>query len=433
MTGSHRHHWRLWELLLCLALTLGIAGAPAGLSEATASPNATSTSAAAWAASIDRPNSLSIPFLRGQTYEGSDIAIEQRLKSGPNYHSYIASYMSEGLKQYGLLTAPSGTAPATGWPAIVFNHGYIPPEAYRTTERYVAYVDALARAGYVVFKPDYRGHGRSQGSAPGPYQSPAYTVDVLNAVASLKRLSYVDPNRIGMWGHSMGGWITLRAMVVSRDIKAGVIWGGVVAGYEELVWAGRPGDRLSADALHAARSNGLSLYTAHPLPPANPALWRDLSANYFLEDLAGPVQLHHAQGDPVVPVEFSQLLQDQALAAGMPVSLREYRGDDHNISRHFAEAMKSTVAFFDRWLRAPVNLSARNGPCVYSGGSQVNLRAEPDVHSALVGKMGLGESLPIIGANSDRSWWQVRAGGQVAWVSAAVTVAGHTKSVPVVR
>ena len=46
---------------------------------------------------------------------------------------------------------------------IVFNHGYIPPAEYRTTERYVAYVDGFARNGYIVFRPDYRGHDQSEG------------------------------------------------------------------------------------------------------------------------------------------------------------------------------------------------------------------------------------------------------------------------------
>ncbi len=45
------------------------------------------------------------------------------------------------------MTVPTGTRPATGWPVIVFNHGYVPPERYRATERYEAHVDALARNG----------------------------------------------------------------------------------------------------------------------------------------------------------------------------------------------------------------------------------------------------------------------------------------------
>ena len=127
-----------------------------------------------------------------------------------------------------------GQKPKTGWPVIIFNHGFIPPAQYRTTERYVAYVDAFARNGYIVFKSDYRGHGSSEGRAAGGYGSPDYTIDVLNAVSSIKRYQDADPNRIGMWGHSMGGSVTLRAMVVSKDIKAGVIWAGVVASYPDL-------------------------------------------------------------------------------------------------------------------------------------------------------------------------------------------------------
>ena len=89
-----------------------------------------------------------------------------------------------------LLLAPKEGAfdmPATGWPVIIFNHGYIPPEQYRTTERYVAYVDGFARNGYIVFRSDYRGHGNSEGEATGGYGTPAYTVDVLNAVAAVKQ------------------------------------------------------------------------------------------------------------------------------------------------------------------------------------------------------------------------------------------------------
>src|SRR3989344_3659154 len=184
------------------------------------------------------PHPLSIQALREGEYPGSDIIIEQTLSAGSNYKRYIASYKSEGLKIYGLLTAPNGTQPVGGWPAIIFNHGYISPSIYKTTEKYVAYQDAFARAGYVTFKSDYRGHGNSEGDATGGYGSNEYTIDILNAVASMKREGtdlalrqaqgltsrIINPEKFGMWGHSMGGHITLESMVVNPDIKAGVIW-----------------------------------------------------------------------------------------------------------------------------------------------------------------------------------------------------------------
>jgi predicted acyl esterase len=45
----------------------------------------------------------------------------------------------------------------------IFKHGYIPPEQYRTTERYGTYVDSFAHNGHIVLKPDYRGRGNSEG------------------------------------------------------------------------------------------------------------------------------------------------------------------------------------------------------------------------------------------------------------------------------
>ncbi len=106
---------------------------------------------------------------------------------------------------------------------IVFNHGFIRPEVYRTTERYVNYVGRLAESGYIVLRSDYRGHTDSEDEATGAYGSPGYGVDVLNAVASVKRLPQADLDRLGMWEHSMGGVVTLRSMVITDDIKAGVL------------------------------------------------------------------------------------------------------------------------------------------------------------------------------------------------------------------
>jgi fermentation-respiration switch protein FrsA (DUF1100 family) len=296
---------------------------------------------------------MMIEAMRQREYPGSDLVIERELEPGVNYRRYYASYLSEGLKIYALLTVPDGERPAGGWPAIVFNHGFIPPEVYRTTERYVAYVDRLAQAQYIVLRSDYRGHDQSEGEATGAYGSPGYVIDVLNAVATLRRYPEADPARIGMWGHSMGGYLTLRSMVIDPGIRAGVIWAGVVAPYPDLF---ARGPRPTPDATSLAafpgrgrwRTQWLELYGT---PEENPAFWNGISANAFLADLSGPIQLHHGTADESVPPAASQTLYDEMTEMALPVEFYTYEGDNHNLAGFFSTAMNRTLEFFDRYLK----------------------------------------------------------------------------------
>ena len=297
------------------------------------------------------PHSLSIEALRTGDYPGSEITIEQELTPGSNYKRYITSYKSEGLKIYALLTVPNSIPPEGGFPAIVFNHGYIRPADYRTDEKYVAYVDGFARSGYVVFKPDYRGHGNSEGEPTGAYGSNGYTIDVLNAVASIKKYPEVNTDKIGMWGHSMGGFIALRNMVISKDIKAGVIWGGVVGSYPDLLNNWRRSNFSPSPLPSGARRWRQQLTEQYGNPDQNPEFWASISANSFLADISGPLQLHHGTADPSVPFSFSQKLESQMKTAGKEVELNTYEGDDHNLSTNFSTAMRRSIEFFDRYLK----------------------------------------------------------------------------------
>ncbi|MBX3015774.1 MAG: alpha/beta fold hydrolase [Caldilineaceae bacterium] len=297
---------------------------------------------------------LMVESMRAQHYPGSDLVFEETLAPGINYHRYIVSYRSEGYKIYALLTVPQGTKPATGWPVILFNHGYIPPEIYRTTERYVAYVDGFARNGYIVFRSDYRGHGFSEGEPTSSRGSPAYTVDVLNAVAAMKQYADADPARIGMWGHSMGGLLTLRAMVTTQDVKVGVIWAGVVAAYPELYnQRGTPSSTPPVDAATAAsrRRWREEIVERWGTPEEAPEIWGAISPNAYLSEISGPLQLHHGTADTDVPVAYSQQLNTQMQAVGQTVEYYEYPGDNHNLSVNFNAAMARSIAFFDRYLK----------------------------------------------------------------------------------
>ena len=306
---------------------------PTALPSSTATATQTATQTATPPATplpTATPHPLSIAALRQRAYPGSKLVVEQPLEAGGNYTRAIVSYQSEGLKIYALLTVPFGMRPAAGWPVIIFNHGYI------------------------VLRPDYRGHGSSEGLARGAYGVPDYVVDVLNAVGAIKQYADADQGHIGMWGHSMGGYITLRAMVTTRDLKAGVIWAGVVASYPDLLANWRVLTSSAGTATPVAgwgTSWRQSLPNTFGSPQFNPQFWSDISANSFLADLSGPLQLHHGSIDTVVPVSFSESLYQQLRAAGQPAEMYLYPQGDHNIRVGFDEAMQRTLRFFEAQLK----------------------------------------------------------------------------------
>lgn len=320
---------------------------PSPSTTVTATPSPTTTPTA-----TPTLHPMTIQAMRQMSYPGSPIVIESTLTAGSNYNRYYAFYLSEGFKIYGLLTVPFGDPPEGGWPSIVFNHGYIPPSQYRTTERYIAYVDWLARSQYIVYRIDFRGHDQSEGVALGAYGDPGYTIDVLNAVASLQQFPLANPEKIGMWGHSMGGYLTLRSMVISQDIQAGVIWAGVVASYSDMMALWRrntPGPAPTAPSF--ARRWQQEWTNEHGSSADNPGFWSSISSNTYVNEISGPIQLHHGTADESVPLIFSELLRDEILAVGGEVEFYSYEGDNHNLSNYFSLAMTRTIEFFDRYLK----------------------------------------------------------------------------------
>lgn len=297
---------------------------------------------------------LTINYLRDLEIEGSEIVFHERLSSGWNYQRHIVSYSSEGNTIYGLLTIPIGDPPEDGFKAIIFNHGYIPPTLYQTTQRYEAYVDVLARNGFVVFKIDYRGHGNSEGYPSGSYFSPGYTIDSISALKSLQGLGYIDPDGIGMWGHSMAGNLVVRAMLVEPEIKAGVIWAGAVYSYEDLLEYGindntyRPPatpDNIEED--EHLRGNR-ALFEIYGWPDPDQPFWQAVSLSENIDYLQNPIQLHHAEDDPVVSIQYSYGLAGTLLENQKDYEFYIYDGGGHNIiSPWFDQAMLRTVEFFN--------------------------------------------------------------------------------------
>lgn len=296
---------------------------------------------------------ITIQYLRGLEISGSEITFEEELAPGYNYHRHLVSYISEGNKIHGLLTIPFAEPPEGGYKAIVFNHGYIPPAEYSTTERYKAYVDYLARSGFVVFKIDYRGHGESEGEPSGSYFSPGYTIDSISAFKSLQRLEIVDPQGIGMWGHSMAGNLVLRAMLVEPEIKAGVIWAGAVYSYDDFQTYGisdnsyRPPPTPETGEESDRRRRSREIFDTYGRPDTRVDYWKAVSLTENIEFLEAPLQIHHAEDDPVVSIDYSYGLAAALQEHGKQYEFYTYEGGGHNlVSPYFDQAMQRTVEFF---------------------------------------------------------------------------------------
>lgn len=275
---------------------------------------------------------LAIAALRARSYNPTTIMVEQELDSVGGASSQIISYHSDELKIYALSTTPIGSPPTGGWPVIVLNHGYIEPANYHTDgPEYQQFIASLTSAGFKVIKPDYRGHGRSEGQPEGGHFSPAYTYDLLNLVATLKQTPGVNGSRIGFLGHSMGAHVALRATVTSKDIKATALMSGVVGSMNDIFYNWPRSPMPFDQPRPIVQGKRLELIKKYGEPKDNPTFWDSVSAINFVSQISNPVQIHHSAGDSMVPLLFSEHLTTALKNANKSVEFYTYPGNDHQL------------------------------------------------------------------------------------------------------
>ena len=291
---------------------------------------------------------LTIPYLRSRSYQ-SALGPLAKHSENASYTSYVTSYDSDGLRINGLLTVPKGTESSKN-PAIVFVHGYIPPTQYRTTQSYASYVDYLAKNGFVVFKIDLRGHDQSEGESGGGYYSGDYIIDVLNARAALAVSDFVNPNKIGLWGHSMSGNVVFRAFAAQGDIPAVVIWAGAVYTYEDFQKYSIEDGSYQPPPPNTERARKRrELFMRYGQFDPRSEFWRQVVPTNYLDGITGAVQINHATNDPVVNIEYSRNLMDILDGTPIPHELYEYPSGGHNLTgTTFTQVMTRTVEFFKK-------------------------------------------------------------------------------------
>ncbi len=202
---------------------------------------------------------------------------------------------------------------------MIVSHGYIDPRTYVTDDSsYAQFIAAFARAGYLVLKPDFRGHGKSQGVAEGGYLSPVYTYDLLNLVSTVTADPRVDRTRIGLFGHSLGGYQALRAMVISSGHQSGGVHvrRGGLARRHLLQLVDGDGDAHRRTAAGATAGGAVAHRQQRHAAHRPRLLERGLSRSTTCRGSRAAVQIDEDVNDSQVPKLFSDHLYAALQAAG---------------------------------------------------------------------------------------------------------------------
>lgn len=242
-------------------------------------------------------------------------------------------YRSDGLKVKGFLLYPkkSGT-----YPCLVYNRGGSFDFGKITDRQLYGIMAPIAQAGYVVIASQYRGNDGSDGHDEVGGQD---VNDVLNLIPLLKRVDQADTKRIGMFGWSRGGMMTLLALKKLRTLKAAVIGGAPTDQFLEVKL--RP--RMKLVHQNGSGKKGKALI---------PEL-RKRSAIFWADQLPKrtPLLIFHGQSDWRVHPDNSFALARKLQQLGRPYRLKIFEGADHGIHEQWMDVRLETIDWLDRFLK----------------------------------------------------------------------------------
>lgn len=255
------------------------------------------------------------------------------------------SWTSDQFNVQGWLLSPSKIEAGKKYPMIVVVHG---GPAAAVTPRFVAQGDGgsallreLTNKGYFVFMPNPRG-SYGQGSAFSSANRRDFGGgdwrDILAGVDAVEKIAPVDDQRLGLMGHSYGGFMTMWGVTHSTRFKAAVAGAGIA---NWISYYGQNGiDQWMIPFF------GASAYD-------DPAIYRAASPIESIKQARTPTLIYVGERDVECPPAQSTEFWHGLKATRVPTSLIIYDGEGHSIRKpeHQKDQRERTMAWFDKYLR----------------------------------------------------------------------------------
>ncbi|MFA4838462.1 MAG: S9 family peptidase [Candidatus Neomarinimicrobiota bacterium] len=235
-------------------------------------------------------------------------------KYGFGTTKFIEIQALDGTMLYGSMLYPKKFDPSKKYPVFIYVYG---GPGYQIVQNSYAgaWHQYLTQQGYLVFSIDNRGsanRGREWERKIYLSMGKFELQDQLDGVKYLKTLPYVDAKRIGIWGWSYGGYMTLYALAKSPDVfKTGITIAPVTH------WK-------YYDTAYTERYMGL--------PKDNSIGYFESSPFNYVDQIKANFLLVHGQADNNVNFQNSAMFIDELVKKGKSFEMMVYPNRDHGIS-----------------------------------------------------------------------------------------------------
>lgn len=306
---------------------------------------------------VEKPlEKYSFERLKEHTFQPSEIIIGEEIKKEANFSSYIFYFYVDEIagtprkKVTGLINIPTK---AGTYPVIVMFRGYIDQKKFTSGDGTRRAGELLAQNGFITLAPDFLGYGNSDKEASRPLESRFQTyptaVTLLNSVqnvntgieaSDIKNIQ-ANPEKIGIWGHSNGGHISLSSLAITGKNYPTVLWNPVTKPFPYSIFAFMDEQADHGKYIRTMIADFEKDYDIERYSPPNYYKW-----------IEAPIQLHQGSIDEAVPLRWSNDFEKDIKNLNKEIEYFIYPGEDHNfLNGSYNIVFQRTLQFYKKELK----------------------------------------------------------------------------------
>jgi hypothetical protein len=311
----------------------------------------------------------SILNLQKYDYQASEIVLTELVEEHEKFTTHLFSYNTLGKKMTGIINVPHSRLNQK-LPAIIMIRGYADPEQYYPGFGTQSAATVFADNGFLTLAIDFLGFAEADPEPEDSWEARFIKpINIIELIQSLqtKTISLqipdddnladkfqpiiINPNKIGIWAHSNGGQIALTVLQIMQDSIPTTLWAPVTAPfpYSILFFT-----RTDQDEGKETRTWLALLEQDYDV--------LEFSITQHLDQLTGPIQIHHGGQDQDAPKLWSDYFAE-LITAENEIRIKEnedtkpqiefsyfgYPDADHNLQplTNWQEAIQRDLSFFN--------------------------------------------------------------------------------------